>query len=287
MIYCILPVHNRLEHTRSCIEDLVAQDFPEDIQIIVVNDGSTDGTTSYLQQLSLRTANSSRKIVVLEGDGSWWWSKCINQALKLLRQTARKDDGILLLNNDVRLASSYLNELMKCWAANGESVVISQLANIDNTRERIISPIRVDLRQLRIEAAETFDQVVNGYLPSDVAPGRGTLYPARPIIEGLLVDEKHLPHYLADYEFSIRVKNLGWPIFCAPNAHVFTESDWGNSRRRGGFFWYCFSKNSPGYLRAHWHFWRIADPKMSRHRLSLKIFRYKIAPLPVELFGRR
>lgn len=49
----IIPTHNRVASLQRCIESLLHQDVDrETYEIIVVNDGSTDGTASYLQSLS-------------------------------------------------------------------------------------------------------------------------------------------------------------------------------------------------------------------------------------------
>ena len=47
------------------------------------------------------------------------------------------------------------------------------------------------------------------------------------------MNSKKLPHYVADYEFSARIRSLSYPIVCALDAKVFTKLDWGNSRKDG------------------------------------------------------
>jgi glycosyltransferase involved in cell wall biosynthesis len=49
----IVPTYNRVNHLKRTVDSLLRQDH-EELEIIVVNDGSTDGTYSYLESQSKR-----------------------------------------------------------------------------------------------------------------------------------------------------------------------------------------------------------------------------------------
>jgi glycosyltransferase involved in cell wall biosynthesis len=53
----IIPTYNRMKYLKCALENLFQQDFP-DYEIIVVDDGSSDGTSGYLEQLK-KTKNLS------------------------------------------------------------------------------------------------------------------------------------------------------------------------------------------------------------------------------------
>lgn len=54
IISVVIPTFNRLDRIRRVLSALAAQDFPTDaFEIIVVSDGSTDGTNEFLQSLDL------------------------------------------------------------------------------------------------------------------------------------------------------------------------------------------------------------------------------------------
>lgn len=49
----VVPTYNRLETLKKCLAALLSQDYPlEELQIIVVDDGSSDGTREYLKATS-------------------------------------------------------------------------------------------------------------------------------------------------------------------------------------------------------------------------------------------
>lgn len=278
-IYVLIPVHNRVELTQKCVLDLVAQDFDGDIEIVVIDDGSTDGTSEQLKILSDETGHAlDRQIVIINGDGDWWWTKCIEKALLLVRPKLKSEDSVLLLNDDVRLEPNYLDQLVKARDCIGMGIVMSQLVNVHNKNDRLVSPVSVSSKKLEISAVNHLEFVDSRLARSDVAPGRGTLYPAVPLIEGHTVKTKQMPQYIADYEFSARISQLGYPIVCALDAFVFTELVWGNTKGNGNIVRRLFAKESPDNLRAHWTFWRSWSPKLSWYSLLLKILRYKVLP---------
>jgi GT2 family glycosyltransferase len=278
-IFVLIPVHNRVEMTRQCVLDLIAQDFEGGLEIIVIDDGSTDGTFEQLKVLATDIKKiSNRRIQVIVGSGDWWWTKCIETALSYVRPMLDISDSVLLLNDDVRLGKTYVSELLRVKSLCGECIVMSQLVNIENVDEYIPSPVIVSQNNLQISSVTNLEYLKKDWVQSDVAPGRGALYPAMPIMEGHTVGTRQLPHYVADYEFSVRMSRLGYPIVCASSAHVVTSVDWGNSKAGGNIFWSLTAKESPKNIRAHWAFWRTWSPELSRGSLLLKMFRYKVIP---------
>jgi GT2 family glycosyltransferase len=281
-IYVLIPVHNRLVMTTKCVEDLLQQDFDGELEIVIIDDGSTDGTSEYLTAQLTGPNYTRRKLSVIRGAGDWWWTKCIQEGLLYVRPQLREEDCVLFLNDDVRLKSDYVTELVSISNHFEKSIVMSQLVSEDDPSNHVVSPIKIDAKRLQVTQADSIKKLSSVAAHSDVAPGRGTLYPARPIIDGHSVDVKRLPHYIADYEFSVRVRNLGYSIVCALDAHVLTTTEWGNSRHRGGLRWRLFAKESPEKIGAIWAFWRTSAPEVNCLHLAFRLLRYRILPALVD-----
>ncbi len=66
-VFCVIPVHNRLELTKQCLKYLEDQDYPA-LHIVIVDDGSTDGTREHLAQFS--TWHSFLKETFLSSGGT-------------------------------------------------------------------------------------------------------------------------------------------------------------------------------------------------------------------------
>ena len=99
-----MPVFNRLTFTQSMLKCLRDQDVDEPISVVVVNHGSTDGTSLYL--------NNQPDITVLEGDSSLWWAGAVDLALHYVFQISSELDWILLVNNDTIIKNNYIQQLL-------------------------------------------------------------------------------------------------------------------------------------------------------------------------------
>ena len=286
-VFVLIPVHNRVEMTMQCLRNLLGQTISSEIEIVVIDDGSTDGTENRVldTQKSLSIL-SNRDITLIKGTGNWWWTKCIEVALDYVRPLLNLSDSVLLLNDDVQLKPDYLEQLITGRELVGKCIVMSQLVNVDNDEDFVVSPVSVVTTNLSIAAVNQTKYVNTRLVKSDVAPGRGTLYPASPLMEGHTVNSKKLPHYVADYEFSARISRLGYPIVCALDAKVFTKLDWGNSRYDGNIIGRFFSKKSADNIVAHWTFWRTWSPELSRFSLFVKILRYKVVPSVINVLRK-
>ena len=91
MIYVLIPVHNRLKLTKNCVNSLLKQKNCEKIKIVIVDDGSTDGTSDYFKK-------NFPKIDILQGTGNLYWGGAINYGI--IKKKSKINDWLLIVNND-------------------------------------------------------------------------------------------------------------------------------------------------------------------------------------------
>src|SRR4030095_9622354 len=87
-----VPVHNRRELTLRCLRSLSRIESEGlDIRVIVVDDGSTDGTGEAIRQ-------QFPDVEVVHGDGQLWFTEGTNVGVR----TALKNnpDYVLMINDD-------------------------------------------------------------------------------------------------------------------------------------------------------------------------------------------
>jgi glycosyltransferase involved in cell wall biosynthesis len=66
LLSIVVPVYNEVRTVRSVIDRLIAIDLPVAREIIVVNDGSTDGTREVLESAGIRDPGAGIRVIHLE-----------------------------------------------------------------------------------------------------------------------------------------------------------------------------------------------------------------------------
>ena len=117
MIYVVIPVFNRIEFTKECIISLEKQTF-KDFKVIVVDDGSTDGTQEIIK-------TKFPEVILLETKGDLFWTATINMGIKYALNNAAT--YILTLNNDTKATPTFM-EMMHLWALKEPNALLGAFA---------------------------------------------------------------------------------------------------------------------------------------------------------------
>jgi GT2 family glycosyltransferase len=248
-VYCVIPVHNRLEITKRCLGYLSEQDYPA-IQIVIVDDGSTDGTGEYLAQCGYPN------LTVLAGDGNLWWGGAMHMGITHVIKVAGKDDYLLMLNDDVRVETSYVSSLVSESVAN-EGAVIGSSQRDEVSGALLASGFTIDYWGMRILPANA-PYPIEG---PDALPGRGALYPMRAVLSAGNINVKAFPHYLGDLEYSARIHEMGWDIIISKTADIYTSPESSDEHIRSqGITKDYFSFRSKNNLISRLRFFSMRGP---------------------------
>jgi GT2 family glycosyltransferase len=109
----IIPCWNQLEFTRQCIGAL-RKHTRRPWELVVVDNGSTDGTADYLAGVS---DIASVPVTVITNASNRGFPAAINQGLK-----AARGEYLVLLNNDVVVTDGWLGQLIALLNASRSSV---------------------------------------------------------------------------------------------------------------------------------------------------------------------
>jgi lipopolysaccharide biosynthesis protein/radical SAM superfamily enzyme YgiQ (UPF0313 family)/GT2 family glycosyltransferase len=113
----VIPVFNRLEYTRQCLEALV-DNTPSDLyEVILVNNGSTDGTEEFL-------SNLKGDVTVITNETDLGFGKACNQGLE-----KAKGEYVLLLNNDVVATEGWLEKLLTHIEPSQDAGMVGPMSN--------------------------------------------------------------------------------------------------------------------------------------------------------------
>jgi GT2 family glycosyltransferase len=198
MIYIIVPVHNRSPITSRFLDALRRQNCT-DFRLILVDDGCTDDTVAIA-----RRKLSSSQLHVLHGDGQLWWAGALQAGYEYLtRLGPEPDDAVLIVNDDVDFDPDFLVHGLTALAEQPQACF--QAIGIDRrSGERDCGAV-ADLVRLRFRAA------VDGEKPNCLST-RGLLMRASTFLQSGGFRPRWLPHYLSDYEFTLRLRRHGTPL---------------------------------------------------------------------------
>jgi len=206
-IYIIVPVFNRKAIIECFLICLGKQTF-RDFTVIVVDDGSTDGTPALI-------AEKFPDVHLLHGDGNLWWTGATNFGIRHALTLAAADDAILVINDDIEIGPDYLASLYRVWQATPRALIGSVVVDI-NDPERIIDGGRLVnwwtaktrvLHQGR--RLSEFDE--NHVVHVSLLTGWGTLLPVQVFSEVGLYDAAHFQQ-CGDTELTVRAKNRGYNL---------------------------------------------------------------------------
>ena len=114
-ISVLIPAYNVEKYIARCLDSVIGQTFP-DIEIIIVNDGSTDGTASIIDEYATRDSRI-RVIVHSENCGLMWVRKtCIE---------ASTGDYLMIVDSDDRIKLDACELLYSAAVNSGADLVVA------------------------------------------------------------------------------------------------------------------------------------------------------------------
>lgn len=219
IIAVIIPTYNRISPLRKLLKQLYLQ-IPGNYKliIIVVIDGSTDGTIEFIR-------NNCPEIITILGDGSWWYTKSINQGVK--KALEYNPDYILTLNDDLELENEYINKMLLDLDQVGLDSILGSISLTKEKKPRItfggVKKFSIwSFKETHyVKKFSVYNKhIIKGILPSIMLSGRGLLIPTKYFLLLNFYDEK-LVQYSSETEFTYRAFKNGIKNYITYNSPVF------------------------------------------------------------------
>ncbi len=100
----IIPVFNKVDFTKRCVDAVYANTHYPEYEIIIVDNGSTDGTGEYLRNLARENSN----VKIIDNKENQGYAKANNRGAEIAI-----GDYLLLLNNDTEPQKGWMSSLVR------------------------------------------------------------------------------------------------------------------------------------------------------------------------------
>ncbi|MGO4699347.1 glycosyltransferase family 2 protein [Paenibacillus sp. 2TAB26] len=202
----IIPTYNQLNYLRNCIES-IHKYTPQSYEIIIIDNGSTDGTAAYLKS----QAGRLRYKIFQENLG---FSGGVNQGLMMAKGTS-----ILILNNDTIVTKNWLSNLLSCLNSNPSIGLVGPVTNYLSNDQKI------DVSYKNMKEMQQFAQNYNHINPvrwrkTNAIMGFCLLL-SREVLQRVgYMDEGYVIGTCEDVDFYLRIQLLGLDLVIAEDTFI-------------------------------------------------------------------
>jgi GT2 family glycosyltransferase len=208
VLHVLLPVHNRREVT-SCFVSCLAQQSFRDFHLLLIDDGSTDGTADMVCATLAGTT-------VLRGDGSWWWGGALQRGYDWVKRHAVEEDLVLVINDDTEFEPDFLETGIQLLDTLPGTFLLSACYDRENG-SFLDAGVTVEWNKLKFFPSEP------GLAP-DCLSTRGLFMRMTDFVATGGFRPRLLPHYLSDYEFTIRARNRGITLSTSDRLRLWVDN---------------------------------------------------------------
>ncbi len=231
----VIPVHNRLDCTRLCVESIQAE-TPESYELIVIDNGSTDGTAEYLQTVP--------RITVIRNAENRGFPAAVNQGIQ-----AASGRQVLLLNNDCIVTPGWLSRLLSALHREPAIGLVGPVTNCISGDQQVPASYET-VDQLRSFARDWAQANDRKTIETDRLVGFCLLI-RRAVIDTIgPLDERFGIGCFEDDDYCLRARQAGFPAVIAADA--FVHHFGGQTFRATGIDFDALMQHNEQLFRARW-----------------------------------
>jgi len=211
----VIPVFKGMPQLADCLASLSWVARVPDVDAVLVDCGSEDGSRAFV-------AEEYPWVLTVEGDPSMWWSAATNRGCRWAVDELGADT-LCLLNHDCRWPEQAFRALLGALEGSPTAIHCSRVCLTDG---RLLFAGGYVARSGRLMIRGYYASADPGFSAGrvDWAGGQGVMFPAALWRRLGGFDERALPHYHADADFSLRARSMGAPTLYHPESTVVNDN---------------------------------------------------------------
>jgi GT2 family glycosyltransferase len=223
MILSIIIVnYNTKDCLVRCLESLKKGCKPKAREIIVVDNGSRNGSVEEIKKEKLKRKNENLKLKIILNRKNLGFAKANNQGIRKAR-----GKYILLLNSDTIVEEGQLEKLLEFAERHPEAGVIGPKLILPSGETqascRNLPTIKRAILEYWLGKKGSYDFFIPGTKKAvevESVTGAAMLVPQKVLEKTGLLDERYFM-YFEDLDFCQRVKRSGFKIYYFPDVEIF------------------------------------------------------------------
>tara|TARA_B100001093_G_scaffold519290_1_gene607567 strand:- start:1896 stop:2747 length:852 start_codon:yes stop_codon:yes gene_type:complete len=224
-VYCIIPTFNRLSELKNVIQQMREQTY-QNIKIIVINDGCSDGTSEYLSNIK------DMKIHTIHGDGNLWWGESINEGLKYVLKKATDEDCVLMLNDDTYFDESLIQNFISDMDRHNMPSIFASINADFETRKTYLLGYSINYLKTDITTITSFDDNATMH----ALPGRGIFLSVKTVKKVGMINTFFFKQSHGDLEYTSRASEKGIELRICQKAIIYTKAKTSNDNQMSHSF---------------------------------------------------
>ena len=223
LVALVVPVHNGKEDTGEFLDSLKRVSYPN-YKIIIIDDGSTDGTKEMIRQ-------EYPEVMLLKGNGNLWSSGAINMGIEKAIDIAAK--YVLQIDNDTVVDPEFISALVDAAEENPRSIIVPKVYQYHDPKRIEKAGYERHWFGLFYYPAG-YGEIDQGQYDSqqDVPWADTMMLVNTTFFKDIgMMDAENLPLYGADMDFTLRAHKRGYRIIYEPRSMIWHKRH--TSARKG------------------------------------------------------
>jgi len=213
IVSIIIPAHNGLRYTEQCVRSLFDSTVRATFEVIVVDNGSSDGTSRWLRQAAKRHPTLHH----IRNRNNLGFGRAVNQGARMAH-----GKYVLIANNDIIVTPGWLDRLVATAESQADIGVVSPVTNY------VGEGPQVDLRSASLQPPGA-----PGYAEALLREPRPPFQVPDRLVFFCVLVKRHVFEFLGglseafglgnfeDDDFCLRARLAGYSLFIDPSVFIF------------------------------------------------------------------